>query len=56
MMNACTLCDKIVARVDEIVHVKCEQFDGACERTHAWCKECWTSELFDFCPVKKKKR
>ena len=38
------------------MHVKCELADTACYRTHAWCKDCWMTELFDFCPVEKKKK
>ena len=54
-MNApCVLCDKFVARVDEIVRIKCEG-DKGCGRSHAWCKECWMSELTVFCPIEKKK-
>ena len=56
MNTQCVLCDKTSTCVDEIVYVKCELADDACERTHAWCKDCWMSELFDFCPVEKKKK
>ena len=56
MNTPCALCDKICAAEDKIVHVKCELADAACYRTHAWCKDCWISELFDFCPVEKRKK
>ena len=56
MNTQCALCDKTSTRVDEIVYVKCELADDACDRTHAWCKDCWMSELFGFCPVEKKKK
>ena len=56
MNTPCALCDKICATEDKIVHIKCELADAACYRTHAWCKDCWMTELFDFCPVEKKKK
>ena len=55
MNTQCALCDNFSTHVDEIVYVKCELADDACNQTHAWCKDCWMSELFDFCLVEKKK-